>query len=618
MKRVYSIFIELVSITLLMASIHFSEIAVDNETKQEAVIQESTNFFKDKILLKYNGITIQPWEQNGNIYFFLPSYFDLAKATLEVPKGQLQVDGKTVNASNPFISYELEKDYKFLFTWRHKESTGRLQFLQSANIGTIFIKTNSNSMETVHRDKENKESGKILIIDANGIPFYDGFLSYIKGRGNVTWKSQKKSYAIKLSEATDLFSMGEGRNWVLISNVFDGNKLQNKLCLEMATALGLEYTPESIWVDLYLNGEYWGNYLLCEKIEAGENRVAIEDLEEETEFLNGSLKRLKTFNTGIQKGVLAEQNPNNITGGYIFEGDTYYNGDSGFITTSGNPFTLTSPQYATQEQITYLADYVQQIENLIYSGSDEVFDYIDLDSFVARYLLEEFVWNYDFGIHSMYFYKYQDDPLVYAGPAWDYDCSLGRYSLMHSDILIVHDLQDYNASGRPMWYPFLYENETFYLNMIKTYKEVVQPYVQTLFEQGGVIDRYAEMIKSSIAMDMIRWNYSETWTGHYIKFENNIRYLKYFLAKRLSSLDLIWLGKDNTYTFEKGTGKYHLVTFSSEKGSKSYWILDGECIQERPNYLLNEGEWWHNPRNWANLGSEVPVYEDFIFCSGGM
>ena len=205
--------------------------------------------------------------------------------------------------------------------------------------------------------------------------------------------------------------MGEGRNWILLSNVYDGNKLQNKLCFEMAADWGLEYTSQSEWVDLYLNGQYKGNYLLCEKIEIGENRIDIADLEECSEQLNGNLQKLEAYSAKEQRGILTERNPEDITGGYLIEKDCYYDSVSGFVTADENAFSIKSPQYAAKEQVKYIADYIQNIEDMVHSGDEELFDYLDLDSLVSRYLLDEVVLNYDFGVTSMYFYKDMGDKL---------------------------------------------------------------------------------------------------------------------------------------------------------------------------------------------------------------
>ena len=116
------------------------------------------------------------------------------------------------------------------------------------------------------------------------------------------------------------------------------------------------------------------------------------------------LGKIDTFDTGKRRGILAEDNPENISGGYLIEKDSYYDKIKGFVTEGGNGFSFKAPEYATKEQVDYIADYVQQIETIIFSNDDTLFGYIDLKFFILRYLLDEAVLNQDTGVTSMYFY----------------------------------------------------------------------------------------------------------------------------------------------------------------------------------------------------------------------
>lgn len=509
-------------------------------------------------------------------------------------------------------NYALNTIYDYRFHWGETEKKGSLQFMKSENTGTVYIETESGSMEQIDGDKEYQEGGLILVEDSAGDVCYRGMLRSMKSRGNSTWQSEKKSYTIKLWKAADLFHMGEGKNWILVSNVFDGSKLQNKICLDMASDLGLPYTSQGEYVELYLNGQYQGNYLLCEKIEINENRVAITNLEKETEKLNGDLRELERFDTGRTKGILAEYNPDNISGGYIIEKDHYTDSISGFMTEEDNLFSIKEPQYATQEQVDYIMKYVQQIEDMLLSNDEELFDYIDLDSFVLRYLLDEVVLNHDFGITSMYFYKEQGDQKLYAGPIWDYDGSMGR-GLTDSEILAALEIQNYRREKTITWYPYLYQNDTFYKEAVKIYQEKVRPYILSLIEEDeGKIDVYARILEASVNMDMARWSYSDCTTGYYEEFENNVRYIKFYLARRLCFLDEIWLGEENHYEPE-GNGERHTATFIGKNKTESFEVSDGEVIIMTPEHLLGEQEWWYNVRDERLFVVEIPVYEDITY-----
>lgn len=606
MKRMHSLLIGVISIMILAASVSVSE-----AFRQQ---REAEKAFEDKFCLVFEGERIRPWEQEGTVYFFLPSHFTWENTSLEVLDGELQIDGGVVNSSD-FVQYETDRTYDYSFTRKKKSYEGKLTFLQSANIGSIYIETESGSMDQVDRDKKHKEQGQILVKDPKGGISYRGPFLSIKSRGNSTWETEKKSYSLKLPNPVDFFAMGEAGNWVLLSNVLDGNKLQNKLCFEMAEEFGLAYTPKGEWVDLYLNGRYWGNYLLCEKIEVGENRVEITDLEEETKQLNGRLQDLETYDTGIRKGVLASQNPEDISGGYLIEKDSYYDSVSGFVTEDGNLFSLKSPQYATREQIDYVAGYIQQIENRILAKDKDLFQYIDLDSFVRRYLLDETVLNYDFGVTSMYFYKDRNSQMLYAGPVWDYDTCMGTGIFSSSKVLAALDIRDHRGAGSISWYPCLYENETFYQETVTAYRQFVRPYILSMIEPGGKIDQSAERIRSSIQMDKTRWSYREIGIGHYESFDNNVRYMKYFLGRRLRFLDQQWLGEDNRYE-EAGTGEIHQVTFAGAERTEVVEVPDGEVMLAAPDHLLKEGEKWYNRQDRRAWNTELPIYEDMVFEAG--
>lgn len=607
MKRVYSVLIGIFSVFVLTAFVGYS--------KKDTYHEEETEPQKGEVYVSYEEVKIYPWEKDGDLYFFLPSDFDWEKSELVVLNGDFRVNDNSADGSpEENQSYDMETEYGYQFAWGDVVEEGTLIFMQSANIGTVYIETETGSMEQVDLDKENQESGKILVKDSDGNTFYKGFLDSIKSRGNTSWQSDKKSYAIKLSREADLFQMGEGNKWILMSNVYDGNKLQNKICIDMASDWGLAYTSQGEWVELYLNGQYWGNYLLCEKIEINENRVEITDLEEQTQKLNGNLKMLDVFDTGSRKGILAERNPEDISGGYIIEKDLSYDSVSGFCTEKDNSFSIKAPQYATKEQVDYIADYIQNIEDMIYSQDERLFDYIDLDSFVLRYLLDETVLNRDFGVNSMYFYKEQGDPKIYAGPIWDYDGGFGA-GFTDTKILAALEIQNCIREKSLTWYPYLYNNSIFYEQVVEAYKETVRPYILEIIKDGdGRIDRYADNISISMRMDMLRWPYSEYSAGHYKNFDSNVRYMKYYLARRLCFLDQEWLGEDNHYEPE-GNGEFHTATFIGKTTTESFQVPDGDVIVATPEYLLGEWEWWYNEWNNQPLYVELPVYEDVTYYS---
>lgn len=113
----------------------------------------------------------------------------------------------------------------------------------------------------------------IQILDSNNTSsnFEDSIK--IKIRGNTTSLLDKKPYNIKLSSATSLLGMSSGKKYCLIANRLDKSLLRNKLVYDFSSQLNLEYSVESRFVDVWVNGTYQGNYLLTTPIEVGVNRL---------------------------------------------------------------------------------------------------------------------------------------------------------------------------------------------------------------------------------------------------------------------------------------------------------------------------------------------------------
>lgn len=97
-------------------------------------------------------------------------------------------------------------------------------------------------------------------------------------RGNSTAGADKKPYKLKLDKKADLFGLGGGvtsKHWVLLANCFDESLMRNKLCYDLSGVFGCPVWMKSEWVDVVMNGQYVGNYQLCQHIRVAEERIPI-------------------------------------------------------------------------------------------------------------------------------------------------------------------------------------------------------------------------------------------------------------------------------------------------------------------------------------------------------
>lgn len=83
-----------------------------------------------------------------------------------------------------------------------------------------------------------------------------------KGRGNTTWKLDKRPYQFKLSSKAKVLGMDKAKTWLLIANRQDTSMMRNKAVYDLANAMG-EWAPDGRWVDVWIDGSYQGCYLLC-------------------------------------------------------------------------------------------------------------------------------------------------------------------------------------------------------------------------------------------------------------------------------------------------------------------------------------------------------------------
>ncbi len=598
--------------------------------------QETLEDMEEKEVRKLQGVSFEVtagdeklevflWQnKEGICYAFLPGFAKNGG----IRAGELNDSGFMTIGSRVFKSGDVIEDisfedaYEFALYDKDEQQVVKapLIFMRSSDIPVVSIATDSGTMEYIHENKENEEAGRVTVFDEQGILLYEGEAQAIKGRGNSTWGLSKKPYQLKLEEKTDLFGFGEGSNFVLLADGYDETGLRNKIALSMAQELGMPYTPEGRWVDLYCNGEYYGIYFLCEKIEVGKNRVDIADMEANSSLVYAEAEVLKldviVSEDGKRKWTDSEVEEPDITGGYLFErelSDRYEEEVSGFVTDQGDAYALQSPKYATENQVNYIADRMQEFQDAV-EEEDGVnretgkhyTEYIDMESFVKKYLVEEVSRNYDGGVTSSFFYKPDDSvsTKIFAGPVWDYDVAFGNCNLdeIVSNPEGLSKLNDH-VYGTDI-FARLYEKEDFYRQVTAVYKEKVLPYLNRLLE--GEIDTLSQEIRQSVRLDSIRYEDLENRYQYYESYDNNVRYLKYFIEKRRDFLNEVWLQGE----------VYHSVTFEVDGESwKKIYVKDGETpgYEPVPSRYSSLFMGWLSEEHDVPYDEYKPVYEDVTF-----
>lgn len=465
----------------------------------------------------------------------------------------------------------------------------------------------------------------MTVLEADGTVSLRHPLEYIKGRGNTSYTEfDKKPYQIKLTKSVPFLGMDSGKKWIFISNAPDASLLRNALARKLANHLGLPQSEEGTFIDLYLNGEYVGNYYVVEKIEIKKNRLSITDLEEETKYLNRNedFSSYETAWTDTTKSKQIPKNPKDITGGYLIERDFDNRflkeveiNESYFITEGKEHFIVRSPEYASQEQIAYIEQYTQSAENAILSpeGIDgntgkSYEDLIDVDSFVRKYLLEEVTANYDGGVASSYFYKDSDkkNGKLYAGPVWDYDISFGNApSYLGYLSTSPNRLSKISAHiDSSVWFHNLYSKPEVYEKITSCYVNEISPYLTVLADE--ILSELSETTAASAEMDKKRWEHIYIENGYPGDRNTEIAFLEDYIHGRKEFLDKAWIKQ---VTVHQITLQIDGITYAT------LYAFYNETLPELPDIELEGAQFmgWVSADSGMPPEPDMPVQSDMVF-----
>lgn len=520
------------------------------------------------------------WKDNEGAYFvFLPSYANLSETTISLnTSSSIRVNGKPLCSGDDCGRFDLNVQNKLSYDILNKTNNTTLTFLKSANIATMYVNTDSGGMDYIHVQKGNEETGSISLYDSEGSLNYEDTQITLKGRGNATWvDSEKKSYSLDLSTAADLLEMGNAQRWILLANGLDQSNLRNKIVYDFAEKVGLDYSPESRWVDLYLNGEYAGLYLLCERIEIHPERL---DISAENSFLMSS---------ELEQRLIQQNYP------YI-------------LTDTNLAMRIHYPKVITEDSNTVLTVTWKAIENSILAedGVDPETgkhwkELIDLDSWAKKYLIDEVFGNLDAYLISQYYYinGAEADRKVYAGIVWDYDLSMGNtytWQLENPYSVFVGNPKYQPGIDTPLIFS-LSSKEEFYSRTVELYDTEFLPKIEELIKTG--ISAYKKEIEKASEMNQIRWSFLED-----ISFHQD--YIISYLSKRTAFLQSMWADGANycKVTIDQGTGSNYAY----------YMVLEGTCLNDLPQfeptpYQEPLGLWYYSDTD-EPFDISTPITED--------
>ena len=492
-------------------------------------------------------------------------------------------------------------------------------FLYSENVPSMYINTESGSMDAINKDRhhETSESAEYRICLTDGSPDAAG-LCTIKGRGNSTWSQSKRPYNLKLDQENTLLEMDGCTKYALIANFWDSTQTRQYYAFKAASELGLEYPPREQFVNLYLNGRYQSLYLLTQRINVNGGTVRITDLDKKNQKANPnpdlSADHLQEVvldrdEKGFNSVALAWPNePADLSGGYLIEFNARYKDEPYWFQTETLHMSFKSPQEPSVGESRYITSYVREAEAALFqtdtASGRSVWEYFDMDSWARMYLIQDFFVQSDDEFYSFYFYKKNGDPLLYCGPVWDFDLCLGNmnsgdYYRTSAQTLWLRD-------GRKRWLNRMDQYPEFRERVAQIYLDEFEPIIRNLMDEE--YDATVERLEKITGLNYLRWRKS-------LNYREKTDLVRTLLNTRVQFL----------HDYYTDPGSFHRLLFHFDWDDMSYYVRDGESMhflptedygekqsgnQKKANGLITG---WQDTATGALLQPDEPIYTDREF-----
>lgn len=469
---------------LLLAAVSCSQKEIVPQQPQNEPRLRSVTVSVESLILPEKGSALLPFSVKDQDYVFdqirlldtrgeaIPEVTILGFMAESVPGNY----SAALEVANPEADFELSACLTIV---QRNPQTGTESFvssepfvLQSAKplpawaqtgLPVVYVETEGGKAVT----SKTEEVPAVLHIQDNQKPLEETACS-IRGRGNTTWEWPKKPYLIKLKEKTSVLGLPKHKRWVLLANFMDRTLMRNLVSMHVASMTSLAWTPRCVPVELVLNGEHQGSYLLIEQVRIDKNRVNISEEE-----------------------------------GWLLELDFHY--DNTFQWKERNiPFAVKNPDpdELTDAQKSYIKSYIKEVSDVIYGSgfadaSEGYAKYLDVDSFIDYWIVFEVMCNHELGNPgSVYFHK-DKDGLLTAGPCWDFDWGvLSFYTSNGANGLV---------NGKAIWYARLFQDPVFKERVKARYMELL-PQLETI---PDYMDQCEQLLKKSAELNFAMWNPAE-------------------------------------------------------------------------------------------------------------
>ena len=372
-----------------------------------------------------------------------------------------------------------------------------------AGIPRIVIET-ENRREI--RDRETEIPAKLQIWGENS-PESEVMDLTIRGRGNSSWAMPKKSYKIEFINKQTMLGMPKDRDWALIANYLDKTLMKNYLAYHLSAELGAFYAPRCDFVELFINREYLGIYLLTETIKIAKDRINIP--KDSNSFL-------------VEFDLRTRENEQKIL--------------THTIISSGKGYQIHFPKDASSQTLQLAQNHIEAFEsflkNIQKNKNNNLAQWIDTDEYINHYWIQEFSKNPDARFNMSVFFSWIENQPIRMGPVWDFDLAMGGFN--DTSINAVKDWLIKDS----YWNKYVFQDSIMNHDKAAFWEANKNKFFSTI----STIDSIQVLLQNAAKNNFKRWNILES-TAHPCHFNSYKTYkeatddLKNWMQNRFTWID---------------------------------------------------------------------------------
>lgn len=423
-----------------------------------------------------------------------------------MPTGVYKEQIPNVEALPVYICYDkthlyvyLSNNNHFIYDYVDPETKGRLP--------QIYL-TTENKAPIV--SKEDYVKGNIKIENPDKKFWNETDFSAtmkIRGRGNSTWGMPKKPWKIKLDDKARLFDMSNDKEWCLLANHCDKSLVRNFTAMEISRRLGFKWTPKMVPVEVYLNGAYQGVYAFCEHKKVSKERVNIDT----------------------------------DSGDILFELEENQDEPVSWWTEHGAPVMFNEPSEPDAETEEFAKKWFKEFEDALWAKDfKKAYEYIDVDSFINNFIIQELTKNVDGNLRKSTFLTLEKSGKLEMYFVWDFDISMGNCDY-YGDGLKTWEgwwIKDRGSWGKNHgWYYRLFMDPDF-VKKVKARWSEVYPQLETI---PDYITKSVNSMQDAPARNFTKWNILNQYVWPNAKvtgsYKGEVEWLQENYKKRLDWLN---------------------------------------------------------------------------------